>query len=60
MKAAADAGLELPLSRLAVERHDDAAAAGLDEADFTSIAELYERAAGVRLRLNPSIAEVAP
>ena len=60
MKAAADAGLELPLSQLAVERHEDAAAAGLDEADFTSIAELYERAAGVRLQLNPSTAEVAP
>lgn len=54
MKAAADAGLELPLSQLAVDRHEDAAAAGLDEADFTSIAELYERAAGLRLRLNPS------
>ena len=54
MKAAADAGMELPLSQLAVERHEDAAAGGLDEADFTSIAELYERAAGLRLRLNPS------
>lgn len=59
MKAAADAGLELPLSQLAVERHDDAAAAGLDEADFTSIAELYERAAGVRLQTGPVAAEVA-
>jgi len=49
-----DAGMELPLARLARERHEDAAAGGLDEADFTSIAELYERAAGLRLRLNPS------
>jgi 3-hydroxyisobutyrate dehydrogenase-like beta-hydroxyacid dehydrogenase len=54
LKAAADAGLELPLARLASERHEDAAAAGLDEADFTAIAELYERAAGLRLRLNPA------
>jgi 3-hydroxyisobutyrate dehydrogenase len=54
LKAAEDAGMELPLSRLAGERHEDAASAGLDEADFTSIAELYERAAGLRLRLNPS------
>jgi 3-hydroxyisobutyrate dehydrogenase len=54
MKAAEDAGMELPLARLARDRHEDAAAGGLDEADFTSIAELYERAAGLRLRLNPS------
>jgi 3-hydroxyisobutyrate dehydrogenase len=54
MKAAEDAGMDLPLARLARDRHEDAAAGGLDEADFTSIAELYERAAGLRLRLNPS------
>ena len=54
LKAAEDAGMELPLARLARDRHEEAAAAGLDEADFTSIAELYERAAGLRLRLNPS------
>jgi 3-hydroxyisobutyrate dehydrogenase len=54
LKAAGDAELELPLARLVGERYDDARAAGLDEADSTSIAELYERAAGVRLRLNPS------
>lgn len=60
MKAAGDAELDLPLSRLVHERYGDARSAGLDEADSTSIAELYERAAGVRLQLNPSTAEVAP
>ena len=53
MKAAGDAGLELPLSELVHERYVTRAAAGLDEADSTSIAELYERAAGVRLQLEP-------
>jgi 3-hydroxyisobutyrate dehydrogenase-like beta-hydroxyacid dehydrogenase len=59
LKAAGDAKLELPLSRLVHERYADAGAAGLDEADSTSIAELYERAAGVRLQLNPSTVEVS-
>ena len=54
LKAAGDAELELPLARLVSERYDDARSAGLDEADSTSIAELYERAAGLRLRLNPA------
>ncbi len=51
LKAAGDAGMELPLSDLVYERYLSAQAAGLDEADSTSIAELYERAAAVRLQL---------
>ena len=35
-----------------------AQAAGLDEADSTSIAELYERAASLRLQLTPTTLEV--
>ncbi len=58
LKAAEDAGMELPLSDLVHARYVAAHAAGLDEADSTSIAELYERVAGVRLKLNP--AEVTP
>ena len=51
LKAAGDARLELPLSELVHGRYVAAREAGLDEADSTSIAELYERAAGVRLKL---------
>jgi 3-hydroxyisobutyrate dehydrogenase len=51
LKAAGDAGMELPLSELVHERYVLAREAGLDDADSTSIAELYERAAGVRLQL---------
>jgi hypothetical protein len=43
--------MELPLSDLVHSQYAVAHAAGLDEADSTSIAELYERAADVRLRL---------
>ena len=32
------------------ERYAAAQEAGLDDADFTSVAELYERAAGLRLQ----------
>jgi 3-hydroxyisobutyrate dehydrogenase len=49
MKAARDAGVELPLSDLAYERFNTACDEGLADADYTSIAELYERAAGLRL-----------
>jgi 3-hydroxyisobutyrate dehydrogenase len=49
--AAAHAGIELPLSDLVHRQYVAAQAAGLDDADSTSIAELYERAADVRLRL---------
>jgi 3-hydroxyisobutyrate dehydrogenase len=49
--AAGDAGMELPLSDLVHRQYVAAHAAGLDDADSTSIAELYERAADVRLRL---------
>jgi 3-hydroxyisobutyrate dehydrogenase len=49
--AAGDAGIELPLSDLVHRQYVAAQAAGLDDADSTSIAELYERAADVRLRL---------
>jgi 3-hydroxyisobutyrate dehydrogenase-like beta-hydroxyacid dehydrogenase len=45
------AEIDLPLSRLVHEQYVAARAAGLDGADSTSIAELYERAAGLRLRL---------
>lgn len=48
---AAETELELPLSDLVLERYDRAEAAGLADADSTSIAELYERAAGIRLSL---------
>jgi 3-hydroxyisobutyrate dehydrogenase len=51
LHAACDAGMELPLSDLVHERYAAAHTAGLDEADSTSIVELYERAAGLRLRL---------
>jgi 3-hydroxyisobutyrate dehydrogenase len=51
LKAAGDVELDLPLSELVHARYADAREAGLDEADSTSIAELYERAAGVRLRM---------
>lgn len=60
LKAAADAGMELPLSDLVHARYVAAQDAGLDQADSTSIAELYERVAGVRLKLNPVPAEVSP
>ena len=40
---------ELPLSELVRTRFDAAHDAGLDGADYTSVAELYERPAGVRL-----------
>jgi 3-hydroxyisobutyrate dehydrogenase-like beta-hydroxyacid dehydrogenase len=56
--AAADAGMELPLSDLVHQQYVAAHAAGLDDADSTSIAELYERAADVRLRLAPAPQEV--
>jgi 3-hydroxyisobutyrate dehydrogenase len=49
--AAGDAGMELPVSNLVHQQYVAAQAEGLDDADSTSIAELYERAAGVRLRL---------
>jgi 3-hydroxyisobutyrate dehydrogenase len=58
LKAAGDAGMELPLSDLVYERYVSAQAAGLDEADSTSIAELYERAAALRLRFSPATEEV--
>jgi len=51
LRAAGDAGMELPLSDLVRRQYAAAQAAGLDDADSTSIAELYERAADVRLRL---------
>jgi 3-hydroxyisobutyrate dehydrogenase len=47
--AARAIGLELPLSELAHQRFVEAYEAGLAEADYTSIAELNERAAGLRL-----------
>ena len=54
-------GLEHALAalgeQLAGHRQADAAA-GLDEADSTSIAELYERAASLRLQLTPTTLEV--
>jgi 3-hydroxyisobutyrate dehydrogenase len=56
--AANDAGMELPLSDLVHQRYIAAHAAGLDDADSTSIAELYERAADVRLHLAPARQEV--
>jgi 3-hydroxyisobutyrate dehydrogenase len=52
LKAAGDAQLDLPLSELVHGQYVAAREAGLDEADSTSIAELYERAAGVRLEMN--------
>lgn len=52
LKAATDAGMTLPLSDLVHGQYAAAQAAGLDDADSTSIAELYERAAGVRLQMN--------
>ena len=52
LKAAGDAGLDLPLSELVHGQYVAAREAGLDEADSTSIAELYERAAGVRLQMS--------
>ena len=57
-KAARDAGMELPLSDLVHETYVSAQDAGLNDADSTSIAELYERAAGVRQQMSP--VEVAP
>jgi 3-hydroxyisobutyrate dehydrogenase len=51
LDAAADAGMDLPLSDLVLEQYVAARAEGLDDADSTSIAELYERAAGLRLHL---------
>jgi 3-hydroxyisobutyrate dehydrogenase len=59
LKAASDAGMDLPLSDLVYDRYVTAQGAGLDEADSTSIAELYERAAALRLRLSPAVGEVA-
>jgi 3-hydroxyisobutyrate dehydrogenase len=58
LKAAGDAQLDLPLSELVHSQYVAAREAGLDEADSTSIAELYERVAGVRLQMSP--VEVAP
>lgn len=55
VKAARDVGMDLPLSKVAHERYAEACETGLADADYTSIAELYERAA--QLRLAP-IAEV--
>ena len=49
VKAARDAGVELPLVSLALERYNEAYDSGLADADYTCIAELYERAAGLRL-----------
>jgi 3-hydroxyisobutyrate dehydrogenase len=43
------AEIDLPLSRLVHGQYVAAREAGLDDADSTSIAELYERSAGVRL-----------
>jgi 3-hydroxyisobutyrate dehydrogenase len=51
MTAGADVGAPLPLSAFVQQAYTAAAAAGLDDADCTSIAELYERLAGVELRL---------
>src|SRR3954465_4238258 len=54
MKAAADVGMDLPLAELVQKRYTHAKnEAGLAEADSTSIAELYERAAGIRLQMSP-------
>ncbi len=55
LNAARDAGLELPLSDLVHSRYVSAQAAGLDDADSTSIAELYERPAGVLLQMTAEV-----
>jgi len=52
MTAGAEAGAPLPLSALVQQTFAAAAACGLDDADLTSVAELYERMAGVELRLS--------
>ena len=49
VKAARDIGLDLPLSAIAAGRYAEACETGLADADYTSIAELYERAAELRL-----------
>jgi 3-hydroxyisobutyrate dehydrogenase len=51
LAAAGEAGMKLPLSDVVHRQYVAAQAAGLDDADSTSIAELYERAADVRLQL---------
>jgi 3-hydroxyisobutyrate dehydrogenase len=50
MQAGAQLGLPLPLSGLVQQLYTLARADGLGQRDWTSVAEIYERLAGVRLR----------
>jgi 3-hydroxyisobutyrate dehydrogenase len=50
MQAGAQLGLPLPLSGLVQQLYTLARADGLGQRDWTSVAEVYERLAGVRLR----------
>jgi 3-hydroxyisobutyrate dehydrogenase len=50
----AEIGVTLPISALVQQQYVAAQAEGLDEADWTSIAEIYERRAGVRLQADPT------
>lgn len=53
MGLGSEAGATLPLSGLVQQIFAAASAEGLDGADLTSVAEIYESLAGVRLRLPP-------
>lgn len=51
LRAGSELGVTLPVSALVGQLYAAARSEGLDEADWTSVAEVYERMAGVRLAL---------
>jgi 3-hydroxyisobutyrate dehydrogenase len=51
LNASADLGLPVPISALVAQQYAAAHAQGRDEADWTSVAEIYEQIADVRLAL---------
>lgn len=56
MDAGSKLSVELPVSAAVQQRYVAAAANGLDDADWTSVAELYERSAGQTLNLDGGVA----
>ena len=51
LAAGDDLGVPVPLSALVAQQFAAARARGLDDADWTSVAEVYEETARVRLAL---------
>jgi 3-hydroxyisobutyrate dehydrogenase-like beta-hydroxyacid dehydrogenase len=60
VNAGAQLGVALPISAIVQQQFVSAQAQGLDSADWTSVAEIYERSAGVRLVLQGGRPDVKP